>query len=97
MEENNIEIEEFEHSMSKVLATYEGRHVLMHLLQSGHVFDTAISFRDRKDFWEGRRSLAFEAFDQILTAGPETLTLCLIENQERTRRYESRDGNTRDE
>lgn len=84
---------EFEKSLSKVLNTYEGRHVLMHIMQDGHAFDTSIPFRDNRDFWDGRRSIALSVYDKVLTEGAEVHTMCMKENLERNARYDDRDRN----
>lgn len=89
-----MEEEELNKSLQKVLSTYEGRHVLTHLLERGHVFDTSLPFRDNRDFWDGRRSMGLEVYDHILTIGIETHTMCMKERHERKTRYDDRDRNT---
>lgn len=93
---SSLENMELEKSLKQVLSTYEGRHVLMHFMNEGHVFDTSIPFRDNRDFWDGRRSLGLAIYDHILTAGPETHTMCMKENLERTNRYDDRNRNADD-
>jgi hypothetical protein len=93
---SNIAELELQKSMQKMLETYEGRHVLMHFISEGHVFDTSLPFRDNRDFWDGRRSLGLSIYDHVLTAGAETHTMCIKENQERTTRYDDRDRNSDD-
>lgn len=84
------EEQELEQSFSKVISTYEGRHLVMWLLQAGHFFDTSIPFKTPRDYWDGRRSLALEVYDQLLTVNPDTFTMCMKENKERVNRHDDR-------
>ena len=77
-------------SYAKILSTPEGRHVIMDLLLHTGVFTTGVSVEDgNKDYRIALRDAGLYAFDNVLTAGPKTLTIMMEENIERTRN----DGN----
>lgn len=72
-----------EDDYAKVLATPEGRHVIMeHMLRTG-VFSVGMQLSADKDYYNALRDAGIMMLDKVLDVGPKCLTMMMEENIER--------------